>query len=123
MKNTRYAWYAVAVLTLASVSANIDRQILNLLVVPIERDLRISDTQMGFLMGPAFAILYATMGIPLATAADRWSRRNVMAIGVALWSVFTGKRLARSRKRIAASSCCASASGLGRRRSPRRACR
>lgn len=75
---------------LASISANVDRQILSLLVVPIERDLHISDTKMGLLMGPAFALFFLVLGVPLATLADRWSRRNVMAWGVALWSVFTG---------------------------------
>src|SRR5262245_60915743 len=46
----RYAWYVVGILTLASVSANVDAQILSLLVIPIKRDLRISDTQMSYLM-------------------------------------------------------------------------
>ena len=86
---TKNGWYVVAVLMLASISANVDRQILSLLVIPIERDLHISDTQMSWLMGPAFALFYGVMGIPLATLADRWSRRNVMAWGVALWSAFT----------------------------------
>jgi hypothetical protein len=51
-----YAWYVVGVLTLAYVFSFIDRQILNLLVGPIERDLGINDTQMSLLMGFSFAV-------------------------------------------------------------------
>lgn len=85
----RYAWYVVAVLTLASVSANIDRQILSLLVPAIERDLKISDTQMSYLIGFAFSIFYTVLGLPIARLADRSNRRNIMAAGVGLWSIFT----------------------------------
>jgi len=85
----RYAWYVVAVLTLASVSANIDRQSLALLVPAIERDLAISDTQMSYLIGLAFSIFYSILGLPIARLADRSNRRNIMAAGVGLWSLFT----------------------------------
>src|SRR5262245_6519735 len=88
-QNSRYAWYVVAVLMLASVSANIDRMILSLLVGPIKRDLEISDTQMSLLLGVAFAILFAVLGVPVGRLADRASRRNIMGVGTALWSVFT----------------------------------
>jgi len=87
--SSRYAWYVVAVLTLASVSANIDRQILSLLVPAIERDLKISDTQMSYLIGLAFSIFYTVLGLPIARLADRSNRRNIMATGVGLWSLFT----------------------------------
>jgi MFS family permease len=85
----RYAWYVVGVLTLASISANVDRQILSLLVVPIERDLGISDTQMSYLIGFAFSVFYTVLGLPIARLADRTNRRNIMAAGVGLWSLFT----------------------------------
>ena len=85
----RYAWYVVAVLALANTSAFVDRQILGLLVGPIRRDLGVSDTQMGILYGLAFALFYTLLGIPIARAADRGSRRTIIAIGIALWSVMT----------------------------------
>ena len=85
----RYAWYVVAVLTLANTSAFIDRQILGLLVGPIRRDLGISDTQMGVLYGLAFAVFYTLLGIPLGRAADRGSRRGIIGAGIALWSIMT----------------------------------
>ena len=87
--SARYARYVVAVLTLANVSAFMDRQILSLLVVPIKRDLGISDTQMSLLIGLSFSVFYTVLGIPIARMADRYSRRAIMAWGVAAWSVFT----------------------------------
>jgi MFS family permease len=95
-----YAWYVVAVLTLANVSAYMDRQILSLLVVPIQRDLHITDTQMSYLGGLAFALFYTALGLPIARLADRWNRRNIMAVGIGLWSLFT--------------TLCATATGYGR---------
>lgn len=87
--STRYAWYVVGVLMLANVSAYIDRQILSLLVVPIRRDLGLSLTEMSYLIGLPFAIFFTLMGIPIARLADSGSRRNVIAAGIALWSVMT----------------------------------
>jgi len=84
-----YAWYVAAVLTLANVSAFIDRQILGLLVAPIRRDLGISDTEMGVLYGLAFAAFYTLLGLPIARVADRGSRRLVIGAGIVVWSVMT----------------------------------
>jgi MFS family permease len=84
-----YAWYVVAVLTLANISGYVDRQILVALVGPIEREFGISDVQMSYLIGIGFALFYTLLGLPIARLADRSNRRNIMAGGVALWSVFT----------------------------------
>ncbi len=84
-----YAWYAVAVLTIAYMFSFIDRQILNLLVGPIRRDLGISDTKMSLLMGFSFAIFYSFFGIPLGRLADSRSRRSIIAAGMLLWSLLT----------------------------------
>lgn len=85
----RYAWYVVGVLTLVYVFSYLDRQILNLLVEPIRRDLEISDTQISLLMGLSFAVFYTFFGIPLGRLADSRSRRGLIAAGFALWSLFT----------------------------------
>ncbi len=85
----RYAWYVVVLLLLANVSAHVDRQILSLLVDPIKQDLGVSDTQMGLLIGTSFGLFYATLGLPLGRLADSWNRRNIIAIGIALWSLMT----------------------------------
>lgn len=84
-----YAWYVVAVLTLANASAFIDRQVLGLLVAPIRRDLGITDTQMGALYGLAFAAFFILLGVPIGRLADRGSRRTIIGAGIAVWSVMT----------------------------------
>jgi MFS family permease len=83
------AWYIVILLTLAYVLSFVDRYILGLLVEPIKADMALTDTQIGMLLGPAFAIFYATMGLPLGWLADRWRRTWLVGIGVALWSAAT----------------------------------
>lgn len=85
----RYSWYVVVVLMLAYVFAFLDRQILALLVEPIKADIGVTDFQMGLLLGPAFAFFYVTLGIPVGRIADRRSRRTIIGIGVAIWSLMT----------------------------------
>jgi len=84
-----HAWYAVAILTLANMSGFIDRQILSYLVVPMKRDLGVSDTQMSLLMGLGFVVFYSVLGIPIGRMIDRGSRRAITALGIALWSLMT----------------------------------
>ena len=86
---TGYAWYMVILLTLAYICSFIDRFMLGLLVEPIKADLGFSDTQLGLLLGPAFAIFYATMGLPLGWMADRYRRSWIVAAGIAVWSAAT----------------------------------
>lgn len=83
------AWIMVILLTLAYVLSFVDRFILGLLIEPIKADLELTDTQIGLLLGPAFAIFYATMGIPLGWAADRVRRVWILAAGVFVWSLAT----------------------------------
>lgn len=91
------AWYLVILLTIAYVFSFVDKYIPALLVEPLKQDLGISDTQMGLLLGPAFAVLYATLGLPLGWLADRTRRTTLAAAGVALWSIATAfSGLARS---------------------------
>jgi len=87
--NRAYAWYVVAVLVVAYTFSFIDRQILSLLVVPIRRDLGISDTQMSLLIGFAFALFYTICGLPIGRLVDVQHRIRIIAIGIAFWSVMT----------------------------------
>lgn len=84
-----YRWYVVGVLLVAYTLSFVDRMILSLLVAPIRAALDISDTQVSLLIGLAFALFYTVLGLPIAWIADRWNRRNLIVIGVALWSVMT----------------------------------
>ena len=84
-----YGWYTTAVLMVAYTFSFLDRQILNLMVGPIKADLGISDTQFAMLTGGAFGIFYTVMGMPIGWMADRYSRKRLIACGIALWSVMT----------------------------------
>ena len=84
-----YAWYALFVLVLVYIVNFVDRQILSILVGDIKRDLDVTDAQIGFLYGTAFAVFYALFGIPLGRLADSWYRGRLMAMGLALWSSMT----------------------------------
>jgi MFS family permease len=86
---TAYAWYALAVLVLVYTLNFIDRQMLTILAADIKHDLSISDAQFGFLYGTAFGVFYALFGIPLGKLADRWSRKRLLALGLATWSTMT----------------------------------
>jgi MFS family permease len=84
-----WAWYAVGILLLAYIFSIMDRQILTLLVGPIQASLGVSDTQIGLLHGFTFAAFYAIMGLPIARMIDRGNRPAIIAIGIALWSLAT----------------------------------
>lgn len=84
-----YPWLVVGILLLTYTVSFIDRQLISLLVEPIRADLNISDTQISLLQGLAFALFYTFMGIPIAKAADRRSRRNIIVLGVTFWSLMT----------------------------------
>ena len=79
----------LCVLTLGYIFNFIDRQVMTVLLEPIKAEFGATDTLMGLLTGLAFALFYATLGVPMARLADRWSRRNVLAISMAVWSGMT----------------------------------
>jgi len=81
--------YTLAMLVAIYASSHVDRQIVSILAESIKLELMLSDTQLGFLIGLSFAIFYATLGIPIAILADRYSRRNIIAISVIVWSGMT----------------------------------
>ncbi|TRD11645.1 MFS transporter [Erythrobacter insulae] len=79
----------LVLLTVTYFFSYMDRQILAILLEDIKADLLLSDTQLGLLSGFAFAIFYATLGIPVAALADRMNRVNIISIALALWSAMT----------------------------------
>ena len=81
--------YTLLILTLVFVVNYLDRQILGILLPFIQRDFHLDDTQAGLLSGTVFAVVYASLGIPLAGLADRFSRRNIIAASLAIFSVMT----------------------------------
>lgn len=79
----------LAMLLLVYIFNFVDRQILAILAAPIQAELGLDDAQMGMLGGLAFAILYSTLGVPLAWLADRTSRSWVITASLVCWSLFT----------------------------------
>ncbi|MEQ8734793.1 MAG: MFS transporter [Rhodospirillaceae bacterium] len=87
--NSKYAWYVTSLMLLAYILSFIDRQIMSLLIEPIKADLELTDLQIGLILGPAFAIFYVTLGIPIGWLADRKSRRNIIGLGITVWCLMT----------------------------------
>ena len=81
--------YVLFILVLVYALNIADRQIVAILAEPIKAELGLKDWQVGFLTGTAFALLYATLGIPIARLADRLHRVNIIAIALAVWSAMT----------------------------------
>lgn len=85
----RHRHYILFMVTLVYVVNFLDRQILAILLPFIKQEFGASDTELGLLSGPAFAVIYAVLGVPLALLADRVNRRNVIAVSLAIFSAAT----------------------------------
>lgn len=79
--------YALGVMTAVYTLNLVDRGLINLFLEPIKRDLQLSDTQLGFLTGMAFALFYATAGVPIARWADRGNRVSIASLSIGLWGL------------------------------------
>ena len=91
-KNTpskTYRTFALVLLTVVYGFNFIDRQIVGILAPFIQEDLGLTNTQLGLLIGFAFALFYTVIAIPIAWLADRYSRVNILSIALATWSGFT----------------------------------
>lgn len=84
-----YRLYVLFLLTAVYTFNFVDRQIIGILSPYIKEDLGLADWQLGILKGFAFAVLYTTLGIPIARLADRISRVTIVSVSLALWSGFT----------------------------------
>ena len=89
MPTRREAHYSLFVLTVVVLFTGVDRQSLALLILPVQRDFGISDTQAALLLGAAFSLTYAIAGLPIARFADTRNRRNIVAGCIAFWSAAT----------------------------------
>jgi MFS family permease len=84
-----YRNYVLGALLTVYIFNFIDRTIVNILTEPIKLSFGLEDWQMGLLGGPAFAVLYTFLGIPIARGAERYNRVAIIALAVAIWSLFT----------------------------------
>src|SRR4051812_24718772 len=85
-----YSWYALAVLTAVYVLNFLDRTLIYILFAPIKKEMSFSDLQLALLGTTSFVIFYTALGIPFGRMADRTVRKNMIAGGLAIWSVFSG---------------------------------
>ena len=87
MFSPAYKCYALATLSAVYMLNLVDRGLMMLLMQPIKEDLALSDTQLGFLTGLAFALFYATLGLPIARWADRGNRVVITSLAIGLWGM------------------------------------
>jgi predicted MFS family arabinose efflux permease len=88
-RSSAYSYYVLAVLVAMNAFNFVDRQIVSVLLQQIKEEFAVSDELLGLLTGAAFVLVHAVVGIPIARWADRGSRRNIIAIGVLVWSALT----------------------------------
>ena len=82
-----YKRYALGMMTAVYGLNLVDRNLMTLLMQPIKDELRLSDTQLGFLTGIAFAFFYATVGVPIGRLADRIDRSAITSVAIGLWGL------------------------------------
>jgi MFS family permease len=87
--SSAYRTYTLFVLTLIYVVNYLDRQILGILLPMIQKEFSLNGTEQGLISGTVFAVVYATLGIPVAIFADRLNRRNIIAGSLAVFSLMT----------------------------------
>jgi sugar phosphate permease len=79
-------YYVLGLLTVVYALNFLDRTIFNVLIEPIKKEFALSDTTMGLLAGFGFVLFYSLLGIAIARLADRFNRRNIVAVALAFWS-------------------------------------
>ncbi|MGZ8853550.1 MAG: MFS transporter, partial [Thermoanaerobaculia bacterium] len=85
-----YSWYVLAVLTAVYVLNFLDRTLIYILFTPIKKEMHFTDLQLALLGTTSFVIFYTLLGIPFGRLADRTVRKNLIGIGLAIWSLFSG---------------------------------
>ena len=85
-----YTRYVLGMVLVTMIFNNIDRTILSILVRPVKEEFQLTDTQMGWLLGPAFALVYVVISLPIGRYADTTGvRRTIVSVSLFVWSLFT----------------------------------
>jgi len=86
-RSSRYAYYALGLLTAVNLLSYINRNVIFALVVSVERDLRLTDFHAGWIAS-GYVLVYSLAVLPFGVLSDLRSRRVVLTLGISLWSVF-----------------------------------
>src|SRR5258708_35055932 len=88
MPSRKGATFAITILFLINILNFYDRNVAGALVEPMRKEFHMDDTQVG-LLGTAFTVLYAIIGVPLGRVADVWSRKRLLAGGMPIFGTLT----------------------------------
>lgn len=89
VESKAYLGWVMFLLVVVYTFSFVDRSIISILAIPIQQELGVTDFQMGLMRGLSFAILYSTLGVPVAWIADRYNRVWIVGIALAAWSAMT----------------------------------
>ena len=84
-----YRTYVLTLLCFGFFLSYADRQVIGVLLTPIKQEFALSDTELGLMSGLVFGIFYSIVSLPLAYVSDRGSRKVVLTVSLALWSLAT----------------------------------
>lgn len=82
-------WYTLAILTGLYTLNSIDRNVVSIVAEPIKNEHHLGDSQIGLLIGLAYAVSFAVAGIPLGLLVDRVNRTRFAAAILLVWSSLT----------------------------------
>ncbi len=85
-----YSWYVLALLCVVYLMNFLDRTLIYILFPPIKKEMFLSDLQLALLGTTSFVIFYTALGIPFGRLADKVVRKKMIAVGLAIWSLFSG---------------------------------
>jgi MFS family permease len=89
-KTGAYAWYALGLLATVNLLNYLDRTLIYILFAPIKKEMSFTDFELALLGTTSFVILFTLLGVPFGRLADRSSRKNMIAAGLTVWSLFSG---------------------------------
>jgi hypothetical protein len=78
------AWWMVLILMVFYILSLTDRQIMSMLVIPMQAELGLSDFEISLILGPAFAVFHAVGGFPTGLGGVRASSWRHCEAGASL---------------------------------------
>lgn len=87
---TRHRWYVLGLLIVCYGIYNLDKSVISVLIEPLKHSFGMTDTQVGLLTGAASSVPFAIACVPVGVLADRRSRKVLLVVMIAIWSLVTG---------------------------------